>query len=160
MLNRRLLSLALVAVAIAGCATVPTPVSVTETIAHNPSLSTLNGLNAQAGLSATLQGAGPFTVFAPSNDAFKLLPANTMDDLAKHPEKLKNVLAFHIVTEKLMAAQVKNSSAKTLNGANVALSKADDFVTIEEAMVQQADIQASNGVIHIIDSVLISPHKK
>jgi len=160
MLNRRILSFALVAVALAGCASVTTPVSIADSIAQNPSLSTFNGLLTQTGLSATLQGAGPFTVFAPSNDAFKLVPAKTMEDLAKHPDKLKNVLAFHIIAGKLTAAEVKNSSVKTLNDANVALSKAGDFVTIEEAMVQQADIQASNGVIHIIDSVLIPPHKK
>ena len=160
MLNRRVLSLALVAVVMAGCASVPAPVSVTDTIAQNASLSTLSGLIAQAGLSATLQGAGPFTVFAPSNDAFKLVPAKTMDDLAKHPDKLKNILAFHIIAGKLTAAEVKNSSVKALNGENVALSKAGDFVTIEEAMVQKTDIQATNGVIHIIDSVLIPPQKK
>ena len=160
MFNRRVLGLALVAVVIAGCASVPTPVSVADTIAQNPSLSTFNGLITQAGLSATLQGAGLFTVFAPSNDAFKLLPPKTMEDLVKNPEKLKSVLAFHIIAGKLMAAQVKNSSVKTLNDTNVALSKAGDFVTIEDAMVQKTDIQASNGVIHIIDSVLIPPHKK
>lgn len=160
MLNRRVLSLALVVVAVAGCASVPAPASVTDTIAKNPSLSTLNGLITQAGLSATLQGAGPFTIFAPSNDAFKMVPAKTMDDLAKHPDKLRNVLAFHIIEGKVTAAGVKNSSVKTLNGANAALSKAGDFVTIEEAMVQMADIQATNGVIHIIDSVLIPPQKK
>lgn len=162
MLNRRFFSLALVAVAmtVAGCASVPASVSVTDTIARNAALSTFSGLIAQAGLSATLQGAGPFTVFAPSNDAFKLVPAKTMDDLAKHPEKLKDVLSYHVVAGKLAATDVKNSSVKTLNGANVALSKAGDFVTIEDAMVQKSDIQATNGVIHIIDSVLIPPHKK
>jgi uncharacterized surface protein with fasciclin (FAS1) repeats len=160
MLTRRVLSLALVSIAVAGCASVPTPVSVADTIAKNPSLSTLNGLISQAGLSTTLQSAGPFTVFAPSNDAFKLVPEKTMDDLAKHPEKLKNVLAFHVISGKVMAADVKNSSAKTLSGANVTVSKAGDFVTIEEALVQTADIQASNGVIHIIDSVLMPPAKK
>jgi uncharacterized surface protein with fasciclin (FAS1) repeats len=160
MLNRRVLSFALVAVALAGCASVHAPVSIADSIAQNPSLSTFNGLLAQTGLSATLQDAGPFTVFAPSNDAFQLVPAKTMEDLAKHPDKLKNVLAFHIIAGKLTAANIKNSSVKTMNDANVALSKAGDFVTIEEAMVQQADIQASNGIIHIIDSVLIPPHKK
>jgi uncharacterized surface protein with fasciclin (FAS1) repeats len=160
MLNRRALSLALVAIAVAGCASVPAPVSVADTLAQDPSLSTFNGLIAQAGLTATLQGAGPFTVFAPSNDAFKLVPAKTMDDLAKHPDKLKNVLSFHIIAGKLMAADVKNSSVKALNGDNVALSKAGDFVTLEEAMVQKSDMQATNGVIHIVDSVLTPPHKK
>lgn len=160
MLNRRVLSVALIAVAVTGCASVPAPVSVADTLTQNPSLSTLSGLMTQAGLSATLQGAGPFTVFAPSNEAFKSVPAKIMDDLAKHPDNLKNVLAFHITPARLTAADVTNSAAITLNGQNVALSKAGDFVTIEEAMVQTPDIQASNGVIHIIDSVLIPPHKK
>lgn len=160
MFTRRVLSLALLAIAVTGCASVPAPVSVADSIANNPSLSTLNGLIGQAGLSATLQGAGPFTFFAPSNEAFKLVSAKTMDDLAKHPDKLKNVLTFHIVADKLMAVNIKNKSVKALNGSPLALSKAGDFVTVEQAMVQSADIQASNGVIHIIDGVLIPPHKK
>jgi uncharacterized surface protein with fasciclin (FAS1) repeats len=160
MFTRRVLSVAFVALALAGCASIPAPVSVADTIAKNPSLSTLNGLLVQAGLSSALQGSGPFTVFAPSNEAFKLVPAKTMDDLAKHPEKLKDVLTFHVIAEKLTAASVKNSSVKTLNGASVALSKAGEFVTVEDAVVQGADIQATNGVVHIIDSVLIPPHKK
>jgi uncharacterized surface protein with fasciclin (FAS1) repeats len=160
MFTRRVLSVAFVALALAGCASIPAPVSVADTIAKNPSLSTLNGLLVQAGLSSALQGGGPFTVFAPSNEAFKLVPAKTMDDLAKHPEKLKDVLTFHVIAEKLTAASVKNSSVKTLNGASVALSKAGEFVTVEDAVVQSADIQATNGVVHIIDSVLIPPHKK
>jgi uncharacterized surface protein with fasciclin (FAS1) repeats len=160
MFTRRVLSVAFVALALAGCASIPTPVSVADTIAKNPSLSTLNGLLVQSGLSSSLQSGGPFTVFAPSNEAFKMVPAKTMDDLAKHPEKLKDVLTFHVIAEKLTAASVKNSSVKTLNGANVALSKAGEFVTVEDAVVQTADIQATNGVVHIIDSVLIPPHKK
>jgi uncharacterized surface protein with fasciclin (FAS1) repeats len=160
MFTRRVLSLALIALALTGCASVSAPVSVADSIAKNPSLSTLSGLITQAGLSATLQGTGPFTVFAPSNEAFKLVPAKTMDDLAKNPEKLKDVLTFHVVADKLLAANVKNSSVKTLNGASVALSKAGDFVTVEDGVVQTADIQATNGVVHIIDSVLIPPHKK
>lgn len=111
-------------------------------------------------MSATLQGSGPFTVFAPNNEAFKSVPAKTMDDLAKHPDKLKDLLSFHVVAAKLTAAEVKNSAVKTLNGAELALSKAGEFVTVEDALVQTADIPASNGVIHIIDSVLIPPHKK
>ena len=160
MLNRRVLALALVAIAIAGCASGPSPVSVADTLAQTPSLSMFNGLIAQTGLPVILQGSGPFTVFAPSNEAFKLVPPQTLEDLRQNPEKLKNVLAFHIIQEKLTATEIRNSSVKTLNGANVALSKAGDFVTIEEAMVQKADIQATNGVIHIIDNVLIPPHKK
>lgn len=160
MFNRRVLGLSVVALTLAACASVSVPVSVAESIAKEPSLSTFNGLLSQAGVSATLQGSGPFTVFAPNNEAFKSVPAKTMDDLAKHPDKLKDLLSFHVVAAKLTAAEVKNSAVKTLNGAELALSKAGEFVTVEDALVQTADIQASNGVIHIIDSVLIPPHKK
>ncbi len=160
MFTRRALALSLVALTLAGCASITAPVSVADSIAKNPSLSTLSGMLVQTGLSATLQGSGPFTVFAPNNEAFKAVPAKTMDDLTKHPEKLKDLLSFHVVSGKLTAATVKNSSVKTLNGAELALSKAGDFVTVEQALVQTADIQASNGIIHVIDSVLIPPHKK
>ena len=160
MFTRRFLALSLVAFGLAGCASVPAPVSVADSIAKNPSLSTLSGLLVQAGLPAALQGAGPFTVFAPSNEAFKAVPAKTMDDLAKNPAKLKDLLTYHVIPAKLTAAEIKNSSVKSLNGAELALSKAGEFVTVEQAMVQTADIAASNGVIHIIDSVLIPPHKK
>ena len=143
-----------------GCATVSTPVSVVDTIANTPSLSTLSGLITSAGLNDSLKAAGPFTVFAPSNDAFKAVPARTMEDLAKHPEKLKSVLTYHVVAGKSMAAQVKNSKATSLNGAHLELSKAGEFVTVESAFVTTADIAASNGVVHIIDTVLIPPVKK
>jgi uncharacterized surface protein with fasciclin (FAS1) repeats len=145
---------------VSGCATVSTPVSVVDTIANTPSLSTLSGLITSAGLNDALKAAGPFTVFAPSNDAFKAVPAKTMEDLAKHPEKLKAVLTYHVVAGKSMAADVKNSKATSLNGAHLELSKAGEFVTVESAFVTTADIAASNGVVHIIDTVLIPPAKK
>ena len=159
MLNRRFLVLATAVAALAGCATSSTPVSVTDTIAAQSQLSTLNGLVAKAGLSDTLKSGGPYTVFAPTNEAFAKVPAKTMDTLAHDPAKLKAVLAYHVVPGKVMAADVKNGNAKTVNGANVALSKAGEFVTVEEAMVQTADISATNGVVHIVDAVLIPPSK-
>jgi len=143
-----------------GCATVSAPVSVADTIAKTPALSTLNGLIASAGLTETLKGTGPFTVFAPSNDAFKAVPAKTMDDLAKHPEKLKDLLTYHVLAGKTLAADVKNSKVKSLNGAELELSKAGDFVTVENAAVTSADLLASNGVVHVIDTVLVPPAKK
>ncbi len=139
------------------CATKPAPMSVTDTIAANSQLSTLNGLVAKAGLSDTLKGAGPFTVFAPSNEAFAKVSAKTMDDLAKDPAKLKAVLTYHVVPGKVMVADVKNASIKTVNGANIAVSKAGEFVTVEDGMAFKADIAAVNGVVHIIDSVLMPP---
>jgi uncharacterized surface protein with fasciclin (FAS1) repeats len=158
--SRRSLMAAAFAAAMVGCASTPAPVNLADTIAKTPSLSTLSGLITQAGLTETLKTGGPFTVFAPSNDAFKAVPAKTMDDLAKHPEKLKAVLTYHVIATKAMAADVKNSDVKTVNGASVALSKAGEFVTIESAAVTTADISATNGVVHIIDSVLIPPAKK
>lgn len=158
--TRRALAATLLAGAACGFATAAEPVSVAQTIASQPSLSTLNSLIAAADLHGALGGAGPFTVFAPSDEALKALPTAVLNDLSKDPAKLKNLLTFHVVPAAAMAKDVKNSNVKALNGDNLALSKAGDFVTIENAMVTTADIVASNGVVHIIDTVLIPPVKK
>jgi uncharacterized surface protein with fasciclin (FAS1) repeats len=159
MIHRRILLAAPLLALVAACATQPaaTPVSVADTIARDPQLSTLNTLVGQAGLSESLKAAGPITVFAPTNEAFKAVPAKTMDELAHDPAKLKAVLAYHVVPAKLVAAEVKNGDVKTAQGAKVALSKAGEFVTVDEAMVQQADIMATNGVVHTVDRVLMPP---
>jgi uncharacterized surface protein with fasciclin (FAS1) repeats len=161
-LRRSLLACAVFSLAAlaSGCASVKAPVSVADTIANTPALSTLNGLISSAGLSDSLKGSGPFTVFAPSNEAFKAVPAKTMEDLSKHPEKLKAVLSYHVVAGKLMAADIKNSKVKSLNGAELELSKAGAFVTVESAAVTTSDIAASNGVVHIVDTVLLPPATK
>lgn len=156
--RRAALSAAL-ATLLSACATVEKPLSVADTIAKTPSLSTLNGLIVSAGLSADLQGPGPFTVFAPNNEAFKAVKAATMDDLAKHPAKLKNLLTYHVVPSLTLSKDVKNSTVKALNGDPLALSKAGDFVTVESAAVVQADLIATNGAIHIVDTVM-TPVKK
>jgi uncharacterized surface protein with fasciclin (FAS1) repeats len=132
-------------------------VSVADTIARDPQLSTLSGLVTQAGLTETLKAPGPITVFAPTNDAFKSVPAKTMDELAHDPAKLKALIAYHVVPSKLTAADVKNGNVKTAQGGNVALAKAGEFVTVEDAMVQSADIVATNGVVHTVDRVLMPP---
>ena len=142
------------------CASVPKPVSVADTIATQPSLSTLNGLVASAGLTDTLKAAGPFTVYAPSNEAFKAVPAKTLEDLSKNPDRLKDLITYHVVAGKSMAADIKNSKVKSLNGAELELSKAGEFVTVESAAVTTPDVVATNGVVHIIDTVLIPPAKK
>ena len=156
--KRRLLLVAAVA-ALSGCATQSTPVSVADTISANPQLSTLSSLLAKVGLTDTLKDQGPFTVFAPNNEAFARVPAKTMEFLAADPAKLKAVLTYHVIPGRVMAAEVKNGNAKTVNGANVALSKAGEFVTVEDALVQTADITAANGVVHVVDSVLMPPAK-
>lgn len=166
MLNRRVLAAsvtlsALAALsAITGCATVKSPTTVADTIATNPQLSTLNGLVAKAGLVDTLKGAGPFTVFAPTNAAFAKVPAKTMEMLAADPAQLKSVLTFHVVPGNTMASAVKNGNVKTVQGANVALSKAGTYVTVEDALVEKADLVAANGVVHIVDTVLMPPPAK
>lgn len=147
---------------LAACASQPTSTSasVAETIARDPNLSTLNGLVVKAGLTDTLKAAGPYTVFAPTNAAFKAVPAKTMDALARDPAMLKAVLAYHVVPGKVMAGQVKNSKAKTTEGGSLSLAKAGDFVTVDDAMVETADVVASNGVVHSVDRVLMPPKKK
>lgn len=146
--------------ALAGCATSPAPRTIADTAASTAQLSTLSKLINDAGLTDTLRAQGPYTVFAPSDEAFKAVPKSTLDALARDKEQLKAVLSYHVVPGKVMAADVKAGNVKTVQGANVALAKAGTFVTVEEAMVVQADVAASNGVVHVIDRVLIPPKKK
>jgi uncharacterized surface protein with fasciclin (FAS1) repeats len=145
------------AAALTGCATAPAPMTIADTAARTPQLTTLNKLINDAGLADTLRGAGPYTVFAPTDDAFKAVPAATLEALGKDKERLKAVLAYHVVAGQMLAADVKNGPAKTLQGANVALSKSGTFVTVEDAVVTQADVAVTNGVVHVIDRVLMPP---
>lgn len=154
-----LLPAALVLALAAGCATTSAPATIAETAARTPELSTLNKLINDTGLAQTLSAEGPYTVFAPSDAAFKAVPAKTMDELAKDKELLKSVLTYHVVPGKLASSDVKNGNTKTVQGANVALAKAGTFVTVEDAMVTQADLPATNGVVHVIDRVLMPPKK-
>jgi uncharacterized surface protein with fasciclin (FAS1) repeats len=157
-MNRRSCLLGLLALSLAGCASMQ-PKNVPEVIAADPELSTLSKLISDAGLTQTLSGTGPFTVFAPTNAAFKNVPAKTMDELAKNKELLSQVLTFHVVPTKAMAADVKQGNVKSVNGANLALSKAGAYVTVEDAVVTKADLAATNGVVHVIDRVLMPPKR-
>jgi uncharacterized surface protein with fasciclin (FAS1) repeats len=160
-MNSRRIALASAAAALAllatGCATQLPPVSLADTLARDPELSTLNSLVIKAGLADTLKGTGPFTVFAPTNEAFKAVPQKTLDEVAANPTLLKAVLTYHVLPAKVGSADVKTSNVKTVQGANVAVSKSGEFVTVEDAMVQTADIAATNGVVHTIDRVLMPP---
>jgi uncharacterized surface protein with fasciclin (FAS1) repeats len=157
---RKLALAASAAALLAACATTaPEPVSVADTIASDPQLSTLNTLVRQAGLAETLKASGPYTVFAPTNEAFKAVPAKTMEEL-KNPARLKEVLNYHVLPARLTAAQVKPGYVKTAQGGNLALARAGDFVTVEDAMVQTADIAAVNGVVHTVDRVLLPPARR
>lgn len=159
MMSKRTLMIAVTVAAagLAGCATTPAPTTITETAARTPELSTLSKLIADAGLADTLRGAGPFTVFAPTDAAFKAVPTKTLDDLAKDKERLRAVLTYHVLPGKVMAADIKPANVKTVNGANVGIAKAGTFVTFDEAVVTKADVLASNGVVHLIDKVIIPP---
>jgi uncharacterized surface protein with fasciclin (FAS1) repeats len=148
------------ALVLSACASMSRPQPVAATIAATPELSTLSGLISKAGLANTLNGTGTFTVFAPSNEAFKAVPAKTMDEFGANPERLKEVLTYHVLASKAMAQDVKDGQAKSVQGSNLALAKAGTFVTVEDAVVQTADIAATNGVVHIVDRVLMPPAKK
>lgn len=154
------LSGVVLALALSACATPPEPVTITDTTAALPELSTLTKLIVDAGLADTLREAGPFTVFAPTDEAFKAVPAKTLDALAKDKALLSSVLRFHVVPGKVTVADLKNGPATTAQGAPLALYRSGSFVTAEEAVVTTADIDASNGVVHIVDRVLIPPVKK
>jgi uncharacterized surface protein with fasciclin (FAS1) repeats len=126
-------------------------------VARTPSLSTLNKLLLDAGLTETLRSTGPYTLFAPSDDAFKALAPKVLAELTQDKTRLKAVLSYHVVAVALPSASVKPGPVKSVQGANLALSRAGTFVTVEDAVVQQADVAATNGVIHVVDRVLIPP---
>ena len=110
-----------------------------------------------AGLVETLQGKGPFTVFAPTDDAFAKLPAGTVEDLLKpeNKEKLVAILTYHVVPGKVLAADVKTMEAKTVQGQSVNLVVSGTGVTVDNAKVVKTDVLAENGVIHVIDTVIL-----
>ena len=110
-----------------------------------------------AGLVETLQGKGPFTVFAPTDEAFAKLPEGTVAELLKPENKAKlvGILTYHVVPGKVMAADVKTMLAKTVNGQELVIKLTDGKVTVDKANVTKTDIAASNGVIHVIDAVVL-----
>lgn len=110
-----------------------------------------------AGLVETLQGEGPFTVFAPNDAAFAKLPAGTVESLLKpeNRDKLVAILKYHVVPGRVLAADVKTMEAKTAQGQSVKLKVSDAGVTVDSAKVIKTDLLADNGVIHVIDSVIL-----
>jgi uncharacterized surface protein with fasciclin (FAS1) repeats len=111
-----------------------------------------------AGLVETLKGEGPFTVFAPTDEAFAKIPQEKLEALLKDKKALTAVLTYHVVPGKVMAKDVvKLDSAKTAQGGNVSISATDGSVKINGAKVIKADIECKNGVIHVIDTVLLPP---
>jgi uncharacterized surface protein with fasciclin (FAS1) repeats len=132
--------------------------TIVDIAAGNPDFSTLAAAVQAAGLVDTLNGAGPFTVFAPTNEAFAALPAGVLDALLlpENKDLLVQILTYHAVSGTVLAADVMAGDVPTVEGQNITLAT-DGGVTVNGAAVVQADIIASNGVIHVIDAVLLPP---
>jgi uncharacterized surface protein with fasciclin (FAS1) repeats len=129
---------------------------IVETAVAAGSFKTLIAAVEAAGLVETLKGKGPFTVFAPTDEAFAKLPAGTVEALLKDKAKLAAILTYHVVSGDVRAAQaMKLSSAKTVNGQSLKIVTKNGVVMIDNAKVVKADIAASNGVIHVIDTVVL-----
>ena len=173
-----LLSVAALALVVSACSTTAatpapaTPAPATEAPSMAPamgdivatatsagSFKTLLTAATAAGLVDTLKGAGPFTVFAPTDEAFAALPAGTLDGLLKDPEALKKILLYHVVQGKVTADQVVDlTSADSVAGPAIKIAVEDGKVMLNDsATVVTPDVEASNGVIHVIDQVILPP---
>jgi len=129
---------------------------VIDTAADAGTFKTLIKAAQESGMVATLKGQGPFTVFAPTDEAFAKLPAGTLDTLMQDKQKLSALLASHVVSGRLLAADVtKMKSAKTVNGQEVTFTVKDGAPMVNNAKIIKADVLASNGVIHAIDTVFL-----
>ena len=136
---------------------------IVDTAVGAGSFNTLVAAVKAAGLVDTLKGPGPFTVFAPTDDAFKKLPPGTVESLLKpeNKEKLVAILIYHVVPGKMMAAEVvKMKSLKSVQGSPIKVTVKGDKVMVAKATVVKTDVMASNGVIHVIDTVMMPPAKK
>jgi uncharacterized surface protein with fasciclin (FAS1) repeats len=135
------------------------PTTIVDVAAGNPDFSTLVAAITAAGLGETLAGEGPFTVFAPTNAAFAALPAGTLDSLLlpENKDQLTAILTYHVVPGKVMAADLPATATDvaTVNGAMVSVVAAPEGATVNGAKITAADVAASNGVIHVIDTVLL-----
>lgn len=157
----RIFSFGVIVAACLSFATVPARAQdkdIVDTAVAAGSFGTLAKALQAAGLVETLKGPGAFTVFAPTDDAFAKLPAGALDDLLKpeNKKKLIAVLTYHVAPGKVTAAEVvKLKSAKTVNGKSITIASGSGGVTVDGAKVVKTDVMASNGVIHVIDSVIL-----
>ena len=165
-----LLSIAALAVVVAACGSAATPSpeptptpaaagNIVEVATEAGSFNTLLKAATAAGLVETLSGEGPFTVFAPTDEAFAALPEGTLDSLLADPEALKQILLYHVVSGAVTADQVVNlTSADSVEGSPIAIAVKDGKVILNDsATVVTTDIETKNGVIHVIDQVILPP---
>jgi uncharacterized surface protein with fasciclin (FAS1) repeats len=160
MKSRNLFAAAIAAFGITAGAAQAQDADIVDTAVGAGNFNTLVAAVQAADLVDALKGEGPFTVFAPTDEAFAALPAGTVEDLLKpeNREQLVAILTYHVVPAKVMSADIvgKTATAKTLSGGELAID-ATDGVTVNDAHVVTADIEASNGVIHVIDAVILPP---
>ena len=170
MKNFKSLFLAILLVSITGfaanaqtqMATKSKSVDIVDLAISQDNLSTLVAAVKAGGLVETLKGKGPFTVFAPTNEAFAALPAGTLESLLKpeNKDQLVKILTYHVVSGKVMSTDLKDGmSAKTVQGSEVKIGISKDGVKVNDAKVIKADVNASNGVVHVIDKVILPPSK-
>jgi len=143
-----------IAAALAASAVASQAADIVDTAAAAGDFKTLVAAVKAAGLVDTLKGKGPFTVFAPTDEAFAKIPKADLDALLKNKDKLTAVLTYHVVAGKVMAKDVKAGKVKTVQGSELSIATTGG-VTVDEAKVTKTDIVADNGVIHVIDSVLM-----
>lgn len=138
--------------------------SIVDVAASNASLKTMTAAIQAAGLTSTLQGKGPFTVFAPTDQAFAAIPAATRQRVLRPENRdvLARVLSYHVIPGELTSSQLQSGSVKTVEGrtVNIQVNQAANQVTVNGATVTQPDIQASNGVIHVVDRIILPPNVK
>jgi uncharacterized surface protein with fasciclin (FAS1) repeats len=133
--------------------------NIVEIATEAGSFNTLVAAVQAAGLVDVLSGTGPFTVFAPTDEAFAQLPEETLNALLADPEALAAILTYHVLPGRVMAADVVSlTSATTVNGADISIAVSEAGVRVNQAKVVTTDIEASNGVIHVIDSVILPPN--
>ncbi len=153
-LSQFVASLAIVAATVSNVS-VAAEKNIVDTAVSAGSFNTLVTAIQKAGLVDTLKGKGPFTVFAPTDAAFAKIPKAQLDALLADKAMLTKVLTYHVVAGKVMAADVKAGSAKSVEGSDLTITTSNGGVQVDSANVVKTDIVASNGVIHVIDSVMI-----
>lgn len=128
-------------------------------MSQSGSFTTLVSALSKTGLTDTLKGPGPFTIFAPTDDAFNNLPAGTLDNLLKNPDLLRNVLLYHVISGRVTSDDIKNqniNSARTLQGDSVSIDTSLlGRIKVDNATVTRADIMVDNGIIHVVDEVIL-----
>ena len=131
------------------------PMTVAQLIAANPELSRVASLIEQTDLAESFRNPGSLTIFAPTNDVFRALPPAVVGSLMNDPARLKALLTYHVVPGLLMTVDLSIGRVKTMQGGELSLSRAGMFVTADEAVITTFDAQASNGVIHTVDKVMM-----